>query len=377
MPSHQTKNTPPRCWAEINLTALTRNAAFCRSRAGCPIIAVVKADAYGHGVTEIARALAPHAGAFGVANIREALLLREILPDPAVPILILSPATPVEIPAIVAAGICASVSTPEEVSAFNAEAARAKRRALLHAVVDTGMGRIGSTPKTFPALIESIKIHPHSLLSGIYTHFPSADEEADFTTGQIGEFARLVESLDLPENCAIHMANSAGLLEFQERMPFVTMARPGLALYGISPIESHADKLNPILEWKTRVALVRDVSAGTSISYGRTFVAGKPMRVATLAIGYGDGYPRHLSGKSAFVLIAGRRCPVLGRVTMDQIVVDISLVDEAVNCGDEAVLAGSQGAEKITISELARKAGTIPYEVLTGITNRVERIYLS
>ncbi len=340
-------------------------------------MAIVKADAYGHGLKEIAHELSQQVGAFGVANVREALRIREALPDLAVPILILSPATPDEIPAIVAAGISASVSTPEEVSAFGAEAAAANKKASLHAVADTGMGRMGSAPETYSALVDSIRKNENCHLAGVHTHFPSADEEEEFTRKQINDFANLLEPLALPEDCAIHMANSAGLLEFQKLMPFVTMTRPGLALYGISPLEAHAAELEPILEWKTRVTLVREVPAGTTISYGRTFIAEKPMRVATLGIGYGDGYPRHLSGQGASVLIGGKRCPILGRVTMDQIVVDISHLGGVVQSGDEAVVAGSQGEEKITISELARQAGTIPYAVLTGITSRVERTYLS
>ncbi|MEC5127312.1 alanine racemase [Verrucomicrobiales bacterium BCK34] len=377
MPSYLTQTPPPRCWVEINLPALAQNAAFCRAEGKCPIMAIVKADAYGHGLKEIARELAHEVGAFGVANVREALRIREAIPDLTVPILILSPATPEEIPAIVAAGISASVSTPEEVEIFGAEAAKAHQKASLHAAADTGMGRMGSAPESYAALVDSIRNHENCHLAGVNTHFPSADEEVEFTKQQITTFARLLEPLDLPGDCIVHIANSAGLLDFQELMPFVTMSRPGLALYGISPLESHAGELQPILEWKTRVALVREVPSGTTISYGRTFVAEKPMRVATLGIGYGDGYPRHLSGNGASVLIGGKRCPILGRITMDQIVVDISHLDGPIKSGDEAVVAGSQGNETITIAEIAKKAGTIPWAVLTGITSRVERTYLS
>lgn len=366
---------PPRCWVEVSLKALKHNAAFCRAKAGCPLMAIVKADAYGHGLEEVARGLSQEIEAFGVANLRESLRLRNALPDLAIPILILSPATPEEIPAIIAGGFSASVSTPEEVKIYDAEAAKANTKASLHAVADTGMGRMGSAPETFPALVELIQAQQHCLLAGVNTHFPSADEEADFTAEQINEFLSLIKPLALPSDCAIHIANSAGLLGFQKRMPFVTMARPGLALYGISPLKGVANELQPVLKWKTRVTLIREISAGTSISYGRTFTAENSMRVATLGIGYGDGYPRHLSNQQAEVLISGKRCPVLGRITMDQVVVDISHLDETVKSGDEAVVIGAQENEKITASELAEKAGTIPWEILTGITSRVERIY--
>nr|MBP6784700.1 alanine racemase [Verrucomicrobiales bacterium] len=158
--------------------------------------------------------------------------------------------------------------------------------------------------------------------------------------------------------------------------PFATLARPGLALYGISPLPEAQVNLTPVMSLKTRVTLVRRIRPGTGISYGRTFIADREMTVATLAVGYGDGYSRHLSGKGTEVLIAGQRCPILGRVTMDQIVVDISHLTTPVKSGDEVVLIGTQGSGEITVSELAAKAGTIPWEILTGITNRVARVHL-
>jgi len=340
-------------------------------------MAIVKADAYGHGLEEVARELSQSVGSFGVANLSEALRIREALPALSIPVLILSPATPNELPEIVAAEFAASVSTLEEVTAFEAHAAEAGKQAILHAVADTGMGRMGIAPDQFASLVKAIQASPHCTLSGVNTHFPSADDDSEFTGKQIARFADLLGHLALPESCEIHVANSAGLLGYEDLMPFATTVRPGLALYGISPFDQSETELLPVLEWKTVVTLVREIDPGTSISYGRTFISEKPMRVATLGIGYGDGYSRHLSGQNASVLIAGKRCPILGRITMDQVVVDISHLDEIVKSGDEVTLVGSQGNEKITVSELAERAGTIPWAIFTGITSRVERAYLS
>ncbi|NNE92566.1 MAG: alanine racemase [Verrucomicrobiales bacterium] len=176
--------------------------------------------------------------------------------------------------------------------------------------------------------------------------------------------------------CHFHLANSAGLLGYQDQLAFTNLARSGLALYGISPLEDSDADLRPVMSLKTQVTLIRSLPAGSSISYGRTFVSARPIRAATLAAGYADGIPRHLSGNRMDVLIGGQRCPLLGRVTMDQIVVDVSHVEE-VPIGDEAVLIGEQESEEITAVEWAEKAGTIPWEILTGLSNRVERIYLN
>lgn len=337
-------------------------------------MAIVKADAYGHGLEHVVTALANEVEWFGVANVREAQRTR-VAAGSEVPVLILSPPTPGEIEAIVTGRFSASVSTPEEIVAFAAAAEKLKIDAKLHAVADTGMGRMGAQGEAFQDLAKQISETPGCLLEGLETHFPSADEEPDFTTDQIKDFQRLIKSIDRDEHCEIHLGNSAGLLGFHDATPFATLTRPGLALYGISPFEEKNSTLRPALSLKSQITLVREIPAGTSISYGRTFIAEKPMRVATLGVGYGDGYPRHLSGADMDVLIQGTRCRLLGRVTMDQIVIDISHLEEVPACGEEVILIGRQGEEEITVSEMAKKAGTIPWEILTGITSRVERVY--
>lgn len=372
------RNSPPRCWAEIHLGALKHNARTCASLAGptCGLMAIVKADAYGHGLEAVSTALATEVDWFGVANVREAFCARKAIGDAEVGILILSPATPDEIPEIVEAGFSGSVSSLDEVAQY-AKAARSRnRKAFLHAVADTGMGRMGALRDQFSHLVSAIQENEDCVLEGVETHFPSADEEEEFTKSQIASFQELLGTIKLDERCHVHAGNSAGLLGFQELLPFATLARPGLALYGISPLPDRSVSLEPALSLKSRIALIRDIPKGTSISYGRTFTSDRPMRTATLGVGYGDGYPRHVSGQGADVLIEGKRCPLLGRVTMDQIVVDISHCSDTISSGDEVVLIGKQGEEEIITEELAQKAGSIPWEILTGITSRVERIYL-
>ncbi len=367
---------PLRCRAEIDLAALRANATYCQEIAGssCELMAIVKADAYGHGLEAVVTALRGKTDWFGVATFHEALRTRAACGDRNTHVLILSPATPEEIESIVANEFSGSVSLPSEVTAYGSAAARIGKTAKLHAVVDTGMGRMGCPSGEFASLVRTIRENPHCRLEGIDSHFPSADEDAEFTLGQIKDFRELLDTIDVGD-AHIHLCNSAGLIGFGANTRFASLARPGLALYGISPLPEAATELRPVMSLKTKVILVRRISPGTGISYGRTFIAERRMTVATLGVGYGDGYPRLLSGSGAEVLIAGQRCPLLGRVTMDQIVVDVSAVARDVVAGEDAVLIGRQGELEITAGELAQKAGTIPWEILTGITHRVERVY--
>ncbi|PAW62985.1 MAG: alanine racemase [Verrucomicrobiia bacterium Tous-C2TDCM] len=376
MASPGSVSPPPRCWAEIDLGALRHNASRCRSLAGpgCEVMAIVKADAYGHGLPEVVGALSGIATWFGVANLREARRTRAASGGSERGILVLGPATPEEVEPLVAEGFSGAVSLTEEVAAYESAAARLGKTARLHAVIDTGMGRMGCLPDDAGALVSAIRSSPHCQLEGLASHFPSADEDRAFTLDQIASFETLAGALALGAECQIHLGNSAGLLGFQGEMTGMTLVRPGLALYGISPFPGEGSGLHPVMSLKTRVTLVREVPAGTGISYGRTFITGRNTRVATLAVGYGDGYPRQLSGAGAEVLIQGRRCPLLGRVTMDQILVDVTELPFVVR-GEEAVLMGKQGEGEITAIEIAQRADTIPWEILTGITSRVERTY--
>jgi alanine racemase len=367
---------PPRCRAEIDLGALRGNAALCRrlAGAGCAMMAVVKADAYGHGLEGVVGALSGVVEWFGVANLREARRVRAAAGGRERGVLVLSAAAPDEVATLVADGFSASVSSMEEVEVWAGAAKGLGTRVGLHAVVDTGMGRMGCQPGEFLALVERIRRDPACRLEGMASHFPSADEDESFTRAQIARFGELVAEARPDPDCLVHLGNSAGLLGFQGEIPYATLARPGLALYGVSPLPGVGGGLRPAMRLVARVTLVREIPAGSSVSYGRTFVAERPMRVATISAGYGDGYPRHLSGAGAEILVGGRRCPVLGRVTMDQVVIDVSALDQ-VSPGEDAVLLGRQGEEAIGASELAEKAGTIPWEIFTGITSRVVRVY--
>lgn len=344
-------------------------------------MAIVKADGYGHGVEAVARALSDCVQSFGVANVSEAQELTEVLGKAhAWRVLILSPLLPGERIDAIAGGFAVTVSNQEEVDGFLLAAKAAGKAARLHAVVDTGMGRMGARVEDFPVLVDRIRqldaeTRGAVCLAGVASHFPSADEDADYTRDQIARFRELLDALELASLVRVHLANSAGLLGFGGEIGFTTEARPGLALYGVSPLARHQAALRPAMAWKTRISLIRELTSGDSVSYGRSYVADRPLLAATLAAGYADGYPRAVSGRGAEVLIAGRRCPLLGRVTMDQMVVDVSALPTTPQPGQEAVLMGVQESEHLSATELAEKAGTIPWEILTGITARVVRRY--
>lgn len=360
-----------RCWAEIDLGALRHNAGVVRERiGGARIMAIVKANAYGHGLPEIAKTLSGMVEMFGVANLVEAMQLREAVPT--AEIFILGPALPDEREEIVRVGFIPAVSSLEEAAAYS----RLDHRVRIHLVIDTGMGRIGIWQDDAVHVTREIMRLPQVEIAGVATHLPAADEDETFTEEQLQRFEKIVIQL-----CQIglraplmHSLNSAGVIRFARHSQ--DMVRAGLMLYGISPIPDFQHNLRPVMTLKTRVTQVRDVAAGHGISYGRTFVTGRPMRIATLAIGYADGYQRHLSNQGAEVLIHGMRCAVLGRVTMDQIMADVTALT-SVAPGEEVVLIGRQGGEEILATELAQKAGTIAWEIFTGIKGRVDRLYIS
>lgn len=357
-----------RSWVEIDLDAIRHNIGFVRRQIGpsSEILAVVKADAYGHGVAAVARALAPEAAIFGVANLKEARDVAAV--GTGRDIMLLSPCLPAERSRAAAEEFIVTVSGADETAAF-AEHGRTR----INFKIDTGMGRIGcpknSAMEELRAIREMRNIEVHS----ISTHLPSADEDLVFTDEQLKEFARLKKQIrDIFPNTKTHALNSAGILTCGAQADEIV--RPGLILYGSSPVPSMQKALRPALEWKARVAMVRNVAKGSSISYGRTFIAPKPMRVAVLAVGYADGFPRQASGNGASVLIRENRCPLLGRVTMDQIMVDVSSLPE-IQAGDPATLIGSDGKMSIHATELAKQSGTIAWDIFTGIGPRVQRFH--
>ncbi len=369
---------PLRCWAEIDLAALERNLRLIRASLPAHIryVAVVKADAYGHGLPQTAARLM-HSGAdlFAVATLSEAATVREL--GPGWPILLLSPLLPEEDRYLAEYDLAATVSTAEEVVRFEAVGRAAGRPVAVHLKIDTGMGRLGVWHDSASELLEQILAAPHLRLAGVFTHFASPDDDAAFTMEQRGRFLAVLRRcphLDLAA-LFVHADNSAGLESIATAGPF-NAVRVGLLQFGVLPRPGSllaAVRTEPVLSFRTRVGLVKRLPAGASVSYGRTHTLPRDSSVAVLTAGYGDGLPRAASNR-AQVLVHGRRCPVLGRVTMDQTVIDVTDVP-GVAVGDEAVLVGRQRGAEITLAEFSRWADTIPWESLCSITKRVPRLY--
>lgn len=359
----------PRAWAEIDFSALRWNLARARESCGVDVMAVVKAGAYGHGLEQLARVFAEEGVAFlGVANVGEARRIREA--GVGTRIYLLGATWAGEREEIVARDWTPCVSTLEEARHFSGLADAAGKRLKVHLAVDTGMGRGGFLPEDLPRVWPDLCGLEGLEIEGIGSHLPSADEDEAFTLGQMAKFGDVVERLGGAANLRWrHLANSAGLLGYPN--PGCNLARPGLMLYGVSPLAGRAGDLRPVMTLKSRITLVRTLPAGHGVSYGRSFVTTRPTKVATVGIGYGDGYPRHVSGNGAEVWLRGRRFPILGRVTMDQLMVDVTSADDIAE-GDEVELFGAN----LPVAEIAEKAGTIVWEVFTGITPRVTRCYV-
>ncbi len=362
--------TSERCWAEIDLAAISRNAGVARSSVDthADLMAIVKADGYGHGMVEVSKALRETAQLFGVANLAEAIVLRKAVSQP---IVLLGPALPRERTEIARRGFIPSVSSAEEAAAF---AQNGGEPIEVNFVVDTGMGRVGALEQVAVRELKALAALSGVRLHSVSTHLPVADEDPEFTRAELKSFRELVAQVrkEIPVPFKVHVLLSAGILGFARDA--YDIVRAGLMLYGISPLPQFQKLLQPAMTLKTRVVLVRDLPKDFTISYGRTFRTPRAMRVATLAAGYADGYPRALSGREAGVLIGGKRCAVLGRVTMDLMMADVSGLGD-VRVGEEAVLIGRQGSEEILASELAERADTIPWEIFTGIGSRVRRVY--
>lgn len=368
-----------RCWVEIDLAALERNLKLIRASLPPQIkyVAVVKADAYGHGLPHVAARLM-HAGAdlFAVASVAEAMALRELSSD--WPVLLLSPVLPEEGRYLADYDLAATVSSSEEVRRFDEVGRAAGKPIAVHLKIDTGMGRLGVWHTEAAGLFAQINEAKGVKLAGVFTHFSSADEDPLFTEEQRQIFLHTLKGITgfNPEGLFIHADNSAGLETTPGRSVF-NAVRVGLLQFGILP---HPNSLlarvqtEPVFSFHTRVGLVKQLPAGTGISYGRTHRLKRTSTIAVLTAGYGDGIARAGSNR-AHVLIHGQRCPVLGRVTMDQTIVDITDLPQPVNCGDPVVLVGKQGDGEITIGEFSDWADSIPWETLCSVTKRVPRFY--
>jgi alanine racemase len=362
-----------RCWAEIDRDALSHNARVVRERAGsAEILAVVKANAYGHGLIGVAEILADEVQLFGVANLEEALALRGSFSHP---IVILGPALLGERSTIAERGFIPTISALDEAEDFNRLARSSP--VVVNFKIDTGMGRMGVPENQALDALRKVSTFSNIRIHSVSTHLPASGEDADYTRDQLLRFGEIMKQFRaaVPIDYKAHVLQSAGLLGFAEHAGAFDMVRAGIVLYGISPLPEFQKVLKPVMTWKTRISLVRDMPKGSSISYGRTFITPRKMRIATLSAGYADGYPWSLSNRDAAVLIRGQRCAILGRVTMDLMMIDVSKIVDA-RAGDEVVLMGRDGNEEVSCAELARLAGTIPWEITTRIGARVRRVYV-
>jgi alanine racemase len=369
--------SPHRCWAEIDLAAFERNLK--RIQAALPAnvryVSVVKADAYGHGMPQMVRRLMQSGvDYFAVANVDEAADIRHM--GAGWPILVLSPLLPEEDARLIDYDLTATISTLAEAERLDALAQARKTRIKLHLKIDTGMGRLGVWHEDARTLLEQIKARPHLELEGIYTHFSSADSDRAFTRLQRERFLAVLEQTDCT-GLLIHADNSASLDSLHGDSPF-NAVRIGLLQLGVPPYpESMLGRVavEPVFSFHTRIGIVKELPAGTDISYSRTHRLARDSRIAVLTAGYGDGIPLELSNRGS-VLINGQHCPILGRVTMDQTVVDVTDLEGDLAPGDTAILIGTSNGAEITTTEFSQAAETIPWETLCSITKRVARIYV-
>lgn len=364
--------------AVVDLKAIEHNLAQIRHIVGekVEILAVVKADAYGHGAKEVAQVFeCAGVSLLGVALVNEGLELRHA--GIRLPILVQCCAAEDEADAILKNNLISTVASYESAEQLSEKAVRLGITATIHLDIDTGMGRIGFSPENAVEDIVKVAELPGLSIDGIYTHF-STSEIADNpnTLGQLELFKKLLKNLSSRHISPprIHSANSGAVINYSQS--HLTMVRPGLMLYGVYPHRKLERKVNlrPALRLETSVVFLKEIAAGTSLGYGCSFVADKPMRIATANVGYADGYPWRLSNLSK-VIVRGKLVPIAGRVSMDQLLIDVTSVPD-IGLGDIVTLLGSDGSERITAEEMAEWAGTISYEILCGISKRVPRHYI-
>jgi len=359
-----------RCWVEVDGRALRHNFRLLRGLVPRPtrLLAVVKANAYGHGLVPMAQELeAIGTDWLGVANVAEGAAIRA--GGVRLPILLLSATLPEEMEEAIRKKLVLVLSSYEEAKRLDRIARKLHRKAEAHFKIDTGMGRLGCWHKYAQKELERIRRLPGLALTGLCTHFASADDNAGLTQLQ---WQTISPFFDEHADLLRHAANSPAVTR---RYGFnADMVRVGLALYGIAPNpDDQGLGLRPVLTWKSRVTLLHEMERGRTVSYGATYRVSSPQRQAVVAMGYGDGYFR-LHSNASHMLVRGKRCPIRGRVTMDQIMIDVTRVPGC-RVGEEVVALGAQGDEEIFARELATQAHTIPWEILTNIGSRVPRIY--
>ena len=366
---------PTDTTAATDLGAYRRNILKIKKFVGpkVHIMAMIKANAYGHGLVDCART-AVDAGAtmLGVAFTAEGLELRETGID--IPVLILSPESYDRIGDMLSYRLTPTLTSVSMLREIERRVRTSNISCPVHINVDTGMGRVGVSENNVLELVEAVHSTPGVTLEGLYTHFPAADEnQEEYTREQTGRFGAIVESIHNKgiHPAYIHAANSAGTLKYPEA--HFNMVRPGIMTYGLEPYPGSNDVLSmePVLSWHTRIGYLKEVPAGTRVSYGGTFITERPSMLATAPVGYGDGYRRLLSNRGK-ALVNGAYAPIAGRICMDQTVFDVTDAG-SVHIGDSITLIGCDGQAKITAEDHARLTGTINYEIVTGIANRVSR----
>jgi alanine racemase len=363
-------------WVDIDLDALVENLRTIRRSLanGVAVLLTVKADAYGHGAVQVAHAGDAWVDWYGVATLDEALELRKA--EVRKPILILSPVIEEEIPGVVDNGFAVTVPSLEFARQIAAYAGGKNVATEVHVEIDTGMGRTGFFAGEAEGLVAAISRLPGLKLGGVFTHYPTSDTDPEFTREQVRRFLAVIERLrsagvKIP---LIHSANSAALASVPET--HMQMVRPGLVAYGHTPAGAEQRlKVRPVMSWKSRLVQVRRIPQGTPVSYGRTYATARDTLMGVVPVGYGHGYPYRLSNAGRMV-VGGKLVPVIGRVTMDMTMVDVTDVSPAPSIGDEVVLMGRAAGAEITVDDVAGWAGTISYEIMCGISKRVPRMYL-
>jgi alanine racemase len=362
-------------WAEVNLKRLEENLAVLRRRVTpAKVMLVVKANAYGHGLVPVSKALSTKADYVGVAVLEEGILLRDLGIE--APIIVLGGIWNEQIQRYLEHDLTLTASSVVRLEQINSVARQMGLKAKVHLKIDTGMERIGIHYYNAHLLQETALKCKNVEVEGIFSHFANADSadlaDARLQLERFNEVLRFYERRSLPMPIR-HIANSAAVLRLPES--YLDMVRPGIILYGVDPTPGIAQSLavKPALAWKSRVVYFKVVQSGHPVSYGSTWRPDHDVRVVTVPVGYGDGYFRNMSNR-AQVIIRGRKYRQVGAICMDQLMVNLEK-DSAFN-GDEVILLGEDGSEKITAEDLAEWAGTIPYEILTNINARVPRLYL-
>jgi len=362
-------------WVEIDTQAIAHNLASLKEKTDPSVfmVAVMKADAYGHGLLPVAR-IAKEMGVsvLAVANLLEAEALCS--GELGLPILILGGVFPDQAERIVRNGFIQTIYSADMLLALEKEGANQETTVSVHFKVETGMNRLGVRPgQELQGLLETAAQCPHIHVDGVFSHLAVSDESDEFTHVQVERFREAVRQVEAagfrPKR---HIANSAAILRYPHT--HFDCVRAGIAMYGLNPAQTEDYGLLPALSWKTRIALCKEIEPGETVSYGRTYKTSSPTRVATLPVGYADGYARCLGGKAS-VLIHGQKAPVVGRVCMDYCMADVTNIPN-VQPGDEVTLIGQQDGETLTAHQIALWMDTIHYEVVTGIGKRVPRIYI-